>query len=109
MVQRDFNAIRFEGENQMTTLSEADEKMLREQDRIEKLKGPKGHGSYVPLPPTAEEVAWREAQAKRQEAAKRATPSPPRAEPDFLEEQRRQLIQQQHNERLKGPIKRQGG
>jgi hypothetical protein len=91
----------------MTTLSEADEKLLQEQARIEALKGPIGRGSYVPLPPTAEEVAWQEAQAKRQEAAKQPTPLPPRTEIDPIEQRRQQLTMEQHKEMLKGPIKRQ--
>ena len=92
----------------MTTLSEADEKLLQEQARIEKLKGPMGKGSYVPHPPSTEEVAWQDAQAKRQEAAKQPTPARPPAEIDFLEQRRQQLAMEQHKERLKGPIKRQG-
>jgi hypothetical protein len=82
-------------------LNEADEKLSQEQARIEKLKGPKGSGNYVPLPPTAEETAWREAQRQRQEAAKRSTPPPPRAEIDFLEQRRQQLIEQRRAERIK--------
>jgi hypothetical protein len=88
------------------SLSEADEKLVQEQARIEKLKGPKGCGNYVPLPPTAEEIAWQEAQVKRQEAAKRPTALPPRPEIDFLEHRRAQLAMEQHRELLKGPIKR---
>jgi hypothetical protein len=85
----------------MTTLSEADEKLLQEQARIEALKGPIGRGSYVRLPPTAEELAWQEAQAKRQEAAKRPTPARPPAEIDFLEQRRQQLTMERRQERLK--------
>jgi hypothetical protein len=92
----------------MIPLTEADEKLLQEQARIEKLKGPMGKGSYVPPPPTAEEVAWQEAQAKRQEAAKRPTPPPPRTEIDPIEQRRQQLAMERHKESLKGPIKRQG-
>ena len=62
-----------------TTLSEAKEKLVQDQARIEKLKGPIGRGSYVSLPPTAEEVAWQQAQAKRQDAAKQPTPARPPA------------------------------
>jgi hypothetical protein len=91
-----------------TTLSEADEQQLQREAFIEKMKGPKGGGSYVPLPPTAEEVAWREAQRQRQEAAKQPTPPPPRTEVDFLEQRRQQLMMERHKELLKGPIKRQG-
>jgi len=82
-------------------LTEADEKLLQEQARIEALKGPKGRGSYVPLPPTEEETAWRDAQAKRQEAAKRPTPLPPRTEIDPIEHCRQQLATERRQERLK--------
>ena len=92
-----------------TALTEADEQKLQREAFIEKMKGPKGHGNYAPLPPTAEETAWREAQAKRQEMAKRPTPLPPRTEIDFLEQRRQQLIMEKRAELLKGPIKRQGG
>jgi hypothetical protein len=92
----------------MTVLSEADEKQLQREAFIEKMKGPKGpgenhdiHGNYVPLPPTAEEVAWREAQRQRQEAAKRSTPLPPRAEVNFLEQRRQQLTEQRRAETIK--------
>jgi hypothetical protein len=88
----------------MTVLSEADEKLVQEQARIEKLKGPKGRGNYVPLPPTAEETAWQEAQRQRQEMAKRSTPLQSQAEPDFLEERRRQLAMERRQERLKAAI-----
>jgi hypothetical protein len=87
-----------------TTLSEADEKLVQEQARIEKLKGPIGRGNYVPLPPIAEEVAWREAQAKRQEAAKQPTPARPRPEVDFLEQRRQQLTMERRQERIKAAI-----
>jgi hypothetical protein len=92
----------------MTRLSNADEKMIEREAYIEKLKGPKGHGSYVPLPPTAEETEWQMAQAKRQEAAKQPTPLPPRSEIDPIEQRRQQLAMERHKEMLKGPIKRQG-
>ena len=92
----------------MIPLTEADEKLLQEQARIEKLKGPMGKGSYVPLPPTEEEIAWQDAQAKRQEAAKQPTPARPPVEIDFLEQRRQQLTMEQHKGFLKGPIKRQG-
>ena len=52
-----------------TTLPEVDEKLLQEQVRIEKLKGPKGGGTFVPQSPTAEEIEWRTEHQKRQEAA----------------------------------------
>jgi hypothetical protein len=91
-----------------TVLTEADEKLVQEQARIEKLKGPMGKGNYAPLPPTEEEIAWQEAQAKRQEAAKRPTPPRPRTEIDPIEQRRRQLILERRAEFLKGPIKRQG-
>jgi hypothetical protein len=91
-----------------TLLSEAEEKQLQREAQIENLKGPKGpgenhdiHGNYVPLPPAEAELKWREEQAKRQEAAKRSTPPPPRAEIDFLEQRRRQLIEQRRAERIK--------
>jgi hypothetical protein len=89
-------------------LSEADEKLLQEQARLEKLKGPVGKGNYQPLPQTEEEIAWREAQHKREEAAKRPAPLPPRPEVDFLEQRRQQLTMERRVELLKGPIKRQG-
>jgi hypothetical protein len=79
-----------------TSLSEADEKLLQEQARIEKLKCP---SPFTPSETPEEVAAWREAQAKRQEAAKRSTP--PRAEIDFLEQRRRQLIEQRRAERIK--------
>jgi hypothetical protein len=82
----------------MTVLSEADEKLLQEQARIEKLKNP---SPFTPSETPVEEAAWREAQAKRQEAAKRSTPTPPPAEVDFLEQKRRQLIEQRRAERIK--------
>jgi hypothetical protein len=80
------------------SLSEADEKMLLEQERIEKLKGP---SPFTPSETPEEVAAWREAQAKRQEAAKRSTPPRPRVEIDFLEQRRRQLIEQRRAERIK--------
>jgi hypothetical protein len=88
----------------MTVLSEADEKLVQEQARIEKLKGPKGGGSYVPQPPTAEEVEWQAAQAKRQDAAKQPTPARPRPEVDFLEQRRHQLTMERRQERIKAAI-----
>jgi hypothetical protein len=91
-----------------TTLPEVDEKLLQEQARIEKLKGPIGRGNYVPIPPSEEDIAWQTEQQKRQEAAKRPAPLPPRTEIDFLEQRRQQLMMERRNELLKGPIKRQG-
>jgi hypothetical protein len=88
--------------------TEADEKQLQREALIEKLKGPMGKGNYVQRPPTDEEIAWQEAQAKRQEAAKRPTPPPPRTEIDPIEHRRQQLKMERHKESLKGPIKRQG-
>jgi hypothetical protein len=85
----------------MTALNDADEKMLEREAFIEKLKGPKGGGNRAPPPPTAEEVAWREAQRQRQEAAKQPTPQRPRVEIDFIEQRRRQLIEQRRAERIK--------
>jgi hypothetical protein len=90
----------------MTTLTDEDEQRLQREAFIERLKGPKGRGSYAPLPPTEEEIAWQEAQAKRQEAAKRPTPPPPRTEIDPIEQRRQQLRMERRAEFLKGPIKR---
>jgi hypothetical protein len=86
-------------------LTEADEKLLQEQARIEKLKGP---SPFTPSETPEEVVAWRTAQAKRQEAAKQPTPARPLVEIDFLEQRRQQLKMERHKERLKGPIKQQG-
>ena len=91
-----------------TTLPDVDENLLQEQVRIEKLKGQKGGGNYASLPPTEGEIAWREAQAKRQQAAKQPTPARPPTEIDPLEQRRAQLQMEQHKEFLKGPIRRQG-
>lgn len=69
---------------------------------IEKLKGPKGHGSYVPLPPTAEETAWQEAQQQRQEMVKRPTPRLGDRPPPTMEERKQQLERQSFLEKMKG-------
>jgi hypothetical protein len=82
-------------------LTEVDERLVQEQARIEKQKGPIGHGSYVPLTPTEEEIAWRDAQAKRQEAAKRPAPARPPAEIDPIEQRRQQLMMERRQERIK--------
>jgi hypothetical protein len=60
-----------------------------------------GKGNYVQRPPTEEDIAWQEAQAKRQEAAKRPTPARPPAEIDFLEQRRQQLMMERRQERIK--------
>jgi hypothetical protein len=85
----------------MTTLTDEDEQKLQREAFIEKMKGPKGRGSYVPLPPTEEEISWQQAQAKRQEAAKRPAPQPPRTEIDPLEQRRQQLMMERRQERIK--------
>lgn len=88
--------------NAMTELNDEDERKLQREAFVENMKGPKGRGSYVPLPPTAEETAWREAQQARQEVAKRPPVLPPRTEIDFIEQRRQQLEIERRHERLKG-------
>jgi hypothetical protein len=86
-----------------TTLSEADEKLLQEQERIERLKGP---SPFTPSE-TPEAVAEWKARMAANRAKMLQTPNyPPRPEltaEQRLEQRRQQLVRKKHLEFLKGP------
>jgi hypothetical protein len=80
------------------------EKQLAEMDRLERLKGPRNSRAqayFQPAPPTADETAWREAQAQRQEALKKNPVLPPRQPRNFLADTRERLEREARHERLK--------
>jgi hypothetical protein len=89
-----------------TTLSEADEAMLLEQERIERLKGP---SPFTPSETPEESAAWKARMAANRAKALQPTQYPPRPEltaEQRLEQRRQQLIMEKRAELLKGPIKR---
>jgi hypothetical protein len=94
-------AVAKELEQAQAQLEVAKTKKIERDLFIEKQKGPKGRGSYVPLPPTAEETAWQEAQRQRQEAAKRPTPRLGDRPPPTMEDRKQRLEREAFVERMK--------
>jgi hypothetical protein len=83
-------------------LAQAKAKQLAEQSRIERLKGPRGGKSYVPPPPSPQQIEADKAEVQRQEKLKQPTPLPPAPERDLIQERQQHLIERERLEKLKG-------
>jgi hypothetical protein len=85
-------------------MNDEDEAKLQELNRLEKLKGPRNsreQAYFQAAPPTADETAWQEAQAQRQEALKKNPVLPPRQPRNFIADTRERLEREARHERLK--------
>jgi hypothetical protein len=99
--EQHLNAVTAELKQAQAQLEAAKIRKIEREAFLEQMKGPKCGGNYVPLPPTAEEIAWREAQALRQERNKQSLPRPGDRPPPTMEERKQALERQSFLERKK--------